>query len=235
MYIKIKQSVMNKIVLLFKIFFAIAYYISLLFASVHWYNDISFPGLMSVILYVLPSDDNSDSVTIKGVNEKINGVIQGFKNLSVLVGSGYVIKTVVGGIPHPTGKVVVGSVGLASLFAASHLERALRSSKKGPKNNFVSSNNFFGYEIPSEPNSEMINLCSWIGPFSAEIILILLIILFIEIFRKSLLKWIYETQSFKDWLNMFKHLIPTWLTNSTYKQLNPSLSFTSGSFVSCSY
>nr|YP_009710001.1 hypothetical protein [Coleochaete scutata]QFU80106.1 hypothetical protein [Coleochaete scutata] len=166
-------------------------------------------------------------------------------NLRLFIGGGYAIKTVVQAIPHPTGKVIVSSLGLTALFATSRVEDIVKASRRGtgPKagsgigagpnsypgsgtgpgsfpgsgNSLVDSNRFFPYEIPSEPNAEAISVCEWVGPFSAEAVLILMGALLAELFRKSLLNRLYKVKRFNDMVEYLQRVLPKWLTTSTYK------------------
>nr|YP_009710011.1 hypothetical protein [Coleochaete scutata]QFU80116.1 hypothetical protein [Coleochaete scutata] len=191
------------------------------FISTSGYDCISFvlSSLPPEVTTFMSPSDKSDEITIKNVNNKIDSLLTEIKNLGVLIGGGYAIKTVMDAIPDPARKVVVGSLGLTFLFIFSSFERAYKSSTGGggPANSLISSNSFFPYEIPSNPTAEHLDLCNWAGPLAAETILVLLFILSVELFGKSLFKRFYESQVYEKSIMRLKVLLPTWLTNYTYK------------------
>lgn len=163
-------------------------------------------------------EDPSDSVTIKDVNKKLTGIVNGFAGLGVLVGGGFAIKTVVNAVPHPAGKVMVGSVGLSSLFLGESLRRAFNQPGKPPgSSSFCAFITHLINESPSGVSLEVIESCKWMGPLAAESVLLLLYVLCMELCRKQFLKWLLKRQSFQILYAWFEKRIPVFFTKRVSK------------------
>lgn len=151
-----------------------------------------------------PSLSGNDSVTIQDVNKRLDNIEnaltkigEGVSKAGTYIGGGWGIAKVVQVIPHPGGKVIVGGVGLGTMF----LSGAIRSIFKGPNSqrgsgslNFAPSA-FAPIVAPlgeTKINNEYIEICLQVCSVSSFFIYILIVFLVMELFRKSIFKFLQD-------------------------------------------
>lgn len=195
--------------------------------------------LTQVVLHALPDSTgipdlsnptstvpNNDSVTINNINQRldhIEGAIakvgEGISKVGGFLGGGWAISQVVQVIPHPTGKVVVGAVGLGSMF----LSGAVRSVWRRPEGRSPGgsvSNSLLSMQpgVPLESDvviKEYIENCLMICSTSTYFVYILTNAFILEIFRKSIIKFLQ-----REWLPKLFNQIGSFFDKKAFASIS---------------